>query len=790
LLEWARFYLEQAVAPIPVPFKTKKPVLDEWQTLRLARETVAEYFNGAPQNIGMLLGEASHGLVDIDHDCPEAVALAASFLPSTPCLFGRESRGATHWLYRISPAMATTKFQDVEKGEDDEKSMLVEFRGDGAQTIFPPSVHPSGERVIFLCKEFAPAKVDGTELLRRVRLLAIACLLGRHWPHEGGRHNAALGAAGLLLPLGVPLEDVILVVTAAARVGGDSEAAKRRGDALSTYEKLEAGDSVVGGPALAQALKGNGAAVIKTIKRWLSRHQPAEPRWQPPASRPEIDTGNLGLAEMAAAAWQAIERANDPPKVYRFGTALAWLAEDAAGQPQVDVMGQDHVRHHLADVATFLRWSRAPGRAPEKKPAFPPVALAADLLAVPHGTLPHLSRLVRTPVFTADGRLLTEFGYDAESGLYLALPMGLMIPAIPEAPTAEELGRARTELVDELLVDFPFLGAPDWAHALALLLTPLLRECITGDVPLFVVSKSTPRTGAGLLVKAISIVQEGAAASPTTISADEEEMRKRLTAALLRSPSLVLLDNLHGRLDSAALASILTGGGSWSDRLLGKTQQVTVPVRAVFVVTANNPALSNEMAGRSVLIRLDAKVEDPSTRAGFRHPHLEDWTREHRGRLLAAALTLGQGWIAAKRHRATVTFGGFQDWAEVLGGVLEAVGVPGFLDNRRQLFEQSDEENILIKSFLSAWLAAYGETPVATKELLDNIAKNHPLDIGAKTEQGMLVRLGKLVGGIVDRWYSLDDDTRSSAVAVKRVGNKAGGVAWQLRRGGSGGSGG
>jgi hypothetical protein len=252
-----QFYLDQALAPIPIPFKSKNPGFDKWQAVRLERATVAEYFNGAPQNIGILLGEPSRGLVDIDLDCPEAVAVAATFLPATPCLFGRESRGATHWLYRVRPAMATTKFQDVEKGEDDEKSMLVELRGEGAQTIFPPSVHPSGERVTFLCTDFAPAEVDGAELLRRVRLLAIACLLGRHWPQEGGRHDAALGAAGLLLSLGLPVEDATLVVTAAARAGGDGEATKRRDDVRSTSERLQAGAVVVGGPALALALKGN-----------------------------------------------------------------------------------------------------------------------------------------------------------------------------------------------------------------------------------------------------------------------------------------------------------------------------------------------------------------------------------------------------------------------------------------------------------------------------------------------------------------------------------------------------
>src|SRR5262249_21724003 len=154
--------------------------------------------------------------------------------------------------------------------------------------------------------------------------------------------------------------------------------------------------------------------------------------------------------------------------------------------------------------------------------------------------------------------------------------------------------------------------------------------------------------------------QDGTPSAPKTMSREEEEMRKRLTAFLVPSPVTILLDNLHGRLDSAALAAILTSGGMWEDRLLGHNKIVTVPVRAVFVVTGNNPALSNEIAGRSVLIRLDAKMEDPSTRTGFRHPQLETWVGEHRGELLWAVLTIGQAWFAGGCPRSTdVMFGGF-----------------------------------------------------------------------------------------------------------------------------------
>jgi hypothetical protein len=55
------------------------------------------------------------------------------------------------------------------------------------------------------------------------------------------------------------------------------------------------------------------------------------------------------------------------------------------------------------------------------------------------------------------------------------------------------------------------------------------------------------------------------------------------------------------------------------------------------------------LARRSVLIRLDANVERPAERKGFRHPNLLAYARGNRGQLVWACLTLIQAWVAAGR---------------------------------------------------------------------------------------------------------------------------------------------
>jgi hypothetical protein len=82
-------YIERGWAPVPIPARQKGPRISDWQRLRLRLEDVPRYFNNG-QNVGIINGKASGGLVTVDLDRPEAVALAGRFLQPT-LVSGRES---------------------------------------------------------------------------------------------------------------------------------------------------------------------------------------------------------------------------------------------------------------------------------------------------------------------------------------------------------------------------------------------------------------------------------------------------------------------------------------------------------------------------------------------------------------------------------------------------------------------------------------------------------------------------------------------------------------------------
>jgi hypothetical protein len=159
-------YASRGWSVIPVPHQSKNPGRHGWEQLRLTPETIPQHFNGKPQNIGVLLGEPSGWVIDIDLDHPRAVALAKDFLPPTPARFGRPSKQESHWLYRVSRPAPTKKFKSKSAG------MIVEFRSTGMQTVFPPSVHESGEEIAWVEPGAEPATVDPETLLECVERLA------------------------------------------------------------------------------------------------------------------------------------------------------------------------------------------------------------------------------------------------------------------------------------------------------------------------------------------------------------------------------------------------------------------------------------------------------------------------------------------------------------------------------------------------------------------------------------------------------------------------------------------
>lgn len=165
-LDAAVGYARRGWSVIPIPHRSKKPRIPDWPQFRLTENDLGSHFNDQPQNIGVLLGEPSAWLIDVDLDQQRAIELAPEYLPPTAAVFGRSGKPRSHWLYRTLGPVATKKFKSKSAG------MIVELRSTGTQTVFPPSTHESGEPIEWENEEAEPAEADPEELLAAVGKLA------------------------------------------------------------------------------------------------------------------------------------------------------------------------------------------------------------------------------------------------------------------------------------------------------------------------------------------------------------------------------------------------------------------------------------------------------------------------------------------------------------------------------------------------------------------------------------------------------------------------------------------
>ena len=226
------------------------------------------------QNIGALLGVGPRKPTDCDLDCAEAIAAAPYFLERT-AYFGRKSAPASHWIYQVPAGgfsfTATVRaFDDPTRGKD-EDARLLELRvggeGVGCQTVFPGSVHESGEAIEWesdSSKEFATA--DAADLEARMCRLAAATLVCRYWPGGGRRHEAALALGGVLGRSGWKMPEIKLFVTAVCKAAGDDEPKNRIDTAIDSAKAVGSDRHVYGIPKLSEIL---GEKVVHAVVEWL-----------------------------------------------------------------------------------------------------------------------------------------------------------------------------------------------------------------------------------------------------------------------------------------------------------------------------------------------------------------------------------------------------------------------------------------------------------------------------------------------------------------------------------------
>lgn len=422
--------------------------------------------------------------------------------------------------------------------------------------------------------------------------------------------------------------------------------------------------------------------------------------------------------------------ANEPSIFQRGGTLVHVIGDSASARgasdvtpPRIAQVPLALLRDRLTAVARFVTIKETK-KGDEEVPSHPPDWCVAAVAA--RGIWPKirpLRGLVTAPVLKPDGTILDAPGYDVSSGL-LYESDGQSY-AIPQTPS---LGDARNAVdsINQLVRDFPFAKPEHRSAFLAGFLTPLARFAFDGPSPLFLFDANTRGSGKSLLTDLIAIAATGRVMPRMSNSDDDNEMRKRITSIALGGDLLVSLDNIGGgsTLGCDSLDSALTGT-TWSDRILGRTEKIDLPLFATWYGTGNNVSTGPDTARRVLHIRLDSPHERPELRDGFAFPDIRRHVREHRSEYLSAGLTLLRAYFVAGCPKASLlSWGSFEGWSDLVRQAVVWSGEPDPGLTREEFVESADTERNALRELIHGWGELDADCAgVTTTSILEHLAK-------------------------------------------------------------------
>lgn len=440
-------------------------------------------------------------------------------------------------------------------------------------------------------------------------------------------------------------------------------------------------------------------------------------------------------------------------ELYDFGDgAVAFVAEGRAR-----AVGAEWLVDHLGRVCDFFSERATRDGVVHEQAEDAPAPIARAILAKHDARgFRRLVAVVTAPTLRADGSVLDVPGYDDASRLLYCA--GSEAPRVPAAPTPAD-ALAALRVLWRPYREFPAVDDVDRGVILHALLTATVRASLP-TAPGIALDAPAAGTGKTLAAKCVGILATGTDPAILPPAEADEEVRKRLFAALRDGHRVLLWDNVREPLGYAALDAFLTAA-TFADRVLGVSETIALPNRALFIATGNNIRLTGDTCRRILVARLDAQVAQPYAREFDFDPHAI-CTRD-RLSLVVAALTIIRAWIVAGRPKAasgrTASFEVWDDlvrqpicWLADLVRKAGAADLPALADplgSAKRAYE-SDPETTKLAALLAAWNKVFASAPTTVATAIARADTHDELRVALDEIAGQ--GAGRINPRILGRW--------------------------------------
>jgi hypothetical protein len=354
---------------------------------------------------------------------------------------------------------------------------------------------------------------------------------------------------------------------------------------------------------------------------------------------------------------------------------------------------------------------------PEGVPVHLGAAFVKHYLQRSDNVLPVVSGVATLPLVGLDGALRAKNGLDRDLGLLFRIPSVMLeLAPNPSQITDERIRAAYDFLINDWLFDV--LTDDTGKAVLVTAALTIIERAFLPERPAFFVTAGRrgggKTTALGMVMTAVTGTRPCAAAW----SPNEEERRKGLLSYLMEGLPALIYDNIvrGSQISCPHIEKALTSA-TYSDRVLGVSQTVTVSSSTVLTFTGNNISPKGDLASRSLQARIEVDRADPENRQ-FCHPDPIGWTEANRGKILRALYTI----LLGNPHRAEPGETRFKTWWKLVGSAVEhAASLNGHRLRFSEVFmtqEADDEEGSALVDALGALHSKFGSKHFTASDLV------------------------------------------------------------------------
>ena len=356
-------------------------------------------------------------------------------------------------------------------------------------------------------------------------------------------------------------------------------------------------------------------------------------------------------------------------------------------------------------------------------------SMASSLLVSPQFVrhIPEINRIldVIIPIRKPNGTIITpKEGFNRSLGIYCN----------PNAPKIHPMSlKDAKDVIEELLTGFAWKNEQSKVHAIARMLTPFCRGLMgfSARTPLWYFSGNRPRAGKDYLAGITQILYLGHPFEDAALGENEEETRKRITAAIGSGRRMMHFANCQGHIQSATFIQAITAP-VWRTRALGSTNaesDLELPNEIDYSMSANSGLTYREdLDGRIRKVELAFFEENENARI-FPKVFLHQWVTENRALSLSAFSCLVDTWRSKKMPPGATPFNSFPKWAEVVGGIMQAcdLGDP-CLPNEDRDDIGGDKKQSAMDALYSIVYAQHPETWISKQDVFALIGEKQEVD--------------------------------------------------------------